>query len=167
MAVQRQREPQTKAVVTVTEMARMVGLSRARFYQLQEEGVFPPPVYDVQTRRPHYTEEQQKVCLEVRRRNWGVNDRPVFFYSTGPLANGRPPRIRKRSQQAGRGEPEELDPELVELVQTVEPRATAAQVRAAVRQLHPNRPPSPDDGQAVRAIALHVRRQNSGDSVGR
>ena len=61
-----------KAAVTVTEMARMVGLSRARFYQLVNEGVFPPPVYSVRTRRPIYVEDLQKVCLEVRHRNCGV-----------------------------------------------------------------------------------------------
>ncbi len=31
-----------KSAVSVSEMARMVGLSRARFYQLMTEGVFPP-----------------------------------------------------------------------------------------------------------------------------
>lgn len=51
---------QTKAVVTVAEMARMCGLSRARFYQLQNAGVFPTPLYDVSTRRPFYVEEAQK-----------------------------------------------------------------------------------------------------------
>ena len=33
----------SKMAVSVTEMARMVGLSRARFYQLVRAGTFPPP----------------------------------------------------------------------------------------------------------------------------
>ena len=37
------------------------------------EGVFPPPVYDLRTRRPHYTEEMQKMCMAVREKNVGVN----------------------------------------------------------------------------------------------
>jgi hypothetical protein len=52
----------TKTVVSVSEMAAMVGLSRARFYQLQGTA-FPIPVYDVATRRPVYTEDMQMVCL--------------------------------------------------------------------------------------------------------
>ena len=36
----------TKAAVSVTEMARMVGLSRARFYQLVKQGTFPPADQD-------------------------------------------------------------------------------------------------------------------------
>ena len=47
-----QMSNETKAIVTVSEMARMCGLSRARFYQLQKAGIFPSPVYDVSTRRP-------------------------------------------------------------------------------------------------------------------
>jgi hypothetical protein len=55
---------QTKAVVTVAEMAHMCGLSRARFYQLVNEGVFPPPLYRIETRRPFFTQEMQETCLE-------------------------------------------------------------------------------------------------------
>src|SRR5471030_2220513 len=72
---------QTKTVVTVAEMARMVGLSRARFYQLMQTGTFPPPLYDAQTHRPHFNEEMQLICLDVRRRNCGVNGKPVLFYA--------------------------------------------------------------------------------------
>src|SRR4051812_41958032 len=92
------REPvvSTRAVVTVSEMARMVGLSRARFYQLVEAGVFPQPVYCVSTRRPMYVEELQKICLEVRRRNCGANGRPVLLYARGP----RPPATAKPTKPA-------------------------------------------------------------------
>ena len=74
-------EIQTKAVVSVAEMARMCRLSRARFYQLQKAGVFPPPVYSVSNRRPVYVQELQDLCLEVRRKNCGINGRPVLFYA--------------------------------------------------------------------------------------
>src|SRR6516165_2324493 len=84
---------ETKAVVSVSEMARMVGLSRARFYQLQKAGVFPAPSY--QAGRPVYTEDQQQVCLEVRRRNRGIDGRPVLFYSR--RRGIRPARHKKRA----------------------------------------------------------------------
>ena len=54
-----QMSDETKAIVTVSEMARMCGLSRARFYQLQKAGVFPAPVY--QDGRPLYPEETHLV----------------------------------------------------------------------------------------------------------
>jgi hypothetical protein len=54
---------QTKAVVSVAEMARMVGMSRARFYQLLNEGVFPPPLYRIETRRPFFNQQMQETDL--------------------------------------------------------------------------------------------------------
>src|ERR1700722_6365442 len=68
-------------IVSVSEMARRCGLSRARFYQLQKAGIFPSPVYMVSTRRPIYDQLLQDVCLEVRRTNCGVNGKPILFYA--------------------------------------------------------------------------------------
>ena len=65
-------------------MAKLVGSSRQRFHQLMKQGVFPPPVYDIQTRRPHYTEEMQNVCLAVREKNVGINGKVVLFYARRP-----------------------------------------------------------------------------------
>ena len=100
---------ETKAVVTVSEMARMCGLSRARFYQLQKAGVFPAPVY--RAGRPVYTEDQQQVCLEVRRKNRGVNGVPVLFYARrrpimaptkkAPKASGTAPKNKDVAAAAG------------------------------------------------------------------
>ncbi|MHC4093389.1 MAG: helix-turn-helix transcriptional regulator, partial [Planctomycetota bacterium] len=59
----------TKQCVSVTEMSRMVGLSRARFYQLMNQGVFPTPARRGETNRPFYDREGQEQCLLVRRTN--------------------------------------------------------------------------------------------------
>lgn len=50
------------AVVSVSEMARKVGLSRSRFYDLVRAGVFPQSVYCIRTRRPMFLTEQQADC---------------------------------------------------------------------------------------------------------
>ena len=46
-------KPQTKVAVSVAEMAMMVGLSRVRFYQLVDAGVFPRPERHAETGRPY------------------------------------------------------------------------------------------------------------------
>ena len=69
-----------KMIVSKTEMARMVGLSRARFFQLVGTA-FPYPLYDLKTRRPFYPPELQEVCMTVKRQNCGVDGRPIMFYS--------------------------------------------------------------------------------------
>jgi hypothetical protein len=154
-------EIQTKAIVTVAEMARMVGLSRARFYQLQKAGVFPLPVYDVCTCRPIYVEELQEVCLEVRKRNCGVNGKPVLFYSRRLAPNPIPSKVRKTK-------PKTDDNEALAGVRALGlTSATAVQVECAVKKLFPQGTSAVDQGEVIRAVFIHLQRQNSVDKVGR
>ena len=90
----RNQEP-LKQVVTVTEMSRMCGLSRARFYQLIKEDVFPTPSRNEQTGRPFFDREQQERCLLVRRTNRGANGKAVMFYGCR-LEAPQPPPKRKQ-----------------------------------------------------------------------
>ena len=85
-----------KEIVTVTEMARMCGLSRARFYQLVNQSVFPAPSRSRQSGRPFFDREQQEQCLLIRRINKGANGKAVMFYG-GHLEAPRP-RPSKRKQ---------------------------------------------------------------------
>src|SRR5258708_4026225 len=87
-------QQETKAAVSVAEMARMVGLSRSRFYQLIGTA-FPQPRRHPQTGRPIYTEELQQVCLEVRRRNCGIDGKPILFYARRLVSAPSKPRAPK------------------------------------------------------------------------
>jgi hypothetical protein len=161
-------ERQTKAVVTVAEMARMVGLSRARFYQLVGTA-FPHPVYDVTTRRPLYVEEQQEVCLEVRRRNCGVDGKPVLFYARR-VGAGAPrastPAPKTASTPTAQNAAARPDPILESVRLLGLGMATAAQVQAAITELFPGGINSTDHGQVVREVFLRLKRWNPADSAG-
>jgi len=143
-------------------MARMVGLSRARFYQLQKSGIFPPPEKDAETGRPFYTEEVQKVCIEVRRRNCGVNGKPILFYARRMPLTPKPRKatttVQKTDQHA----------ELIEALQALGlAGVTAAQVGAAMLEVYPQGTAGVDHAKVIRAVFLHLRRRDSGDNVGR
>ena len=154
----------TKTVVSVSEMARMVGLSRARFYQLLGTA-FPMPVYDPLTGRPFFTEEQQRICLEVRRRNCGADGVPILFYSAraGSLpANRRKPKVRQVVDKSGRYSG------IVEGVRALGyVSATAAQVEAAIRELFPVGVASVAESEVIRAVFVNLMRRNRADNVGR
>jgi hypothetical protein len=154
---------ETKAVVTVSAMARMVGLSRGRFYQLQRAGVFPMPVYDLVTRRPVYTEELQRVCLEVRRRNCGVNGKPVLFYARRQPLTPAPPKPRKVKARPPKADQHADLTGALQALGLVS--VTAAQVAVAVKELYPQGTTGVDPAEVVRAVFLHLRRKNSGDNV--
>src|SRR5581483_7338743 len=89
-----------KAAVTVAEMARMVGLSRSRFYQLIGKAM-PHPSRD-EAGRPYYDEEQQRTILEVRHRNCGIDGKPILFYAARnsvPASPKRPLKTKQSSNQ--------------------------------------------------------------------
>ena len=71
----------TKFAVSVTEMAKMAGLSRARFYQLVKKGAFPVADKDQISGRSCYLAEKQQQILESRRKNCGIDGNPILFYS--------------------------------------------------------------------------------------
>jgi hypothetical protein len=153
----------TKAAVTVAEMARMVGLSRARFYQLLGT-TFPFPVYDVSTRRPIFVEEQQRVCLEVRRRNCGIDGKPILFYAR---RGGSLPPDKSRTKKPKPKRDEQFAALAAALKSLGLSAVSAADVRSAVAVVFPNGIAGIDGGQVIRAVFLHLKRRDSGDSVGR
>ena len=54
MPVRTQEPLATEAVISVSEMARRLNLSRCRFYELVRAGVFPAPCYCLHSRRAMY-----------------------------------------------------------------------------------------------------------------
>ena len=134
-----------KAAVSVSIMAKMVGLSRARFYQLIGTA-FPHPVYSVATRRPFYDEEAQKLCLEVRRRNCGIDGKPILFYARhAPRAVSKKPRVQN------------LNVWLVEGLKSLGLVATSAQVEAAVKSVFPRGIDHVDQGEVIRSVFIHLK----------
>jgi hypothetical protein len=151
---------ETKTAVTVAEMARMCGLSRARFYQLIGS-CFPYPLYDVSTRRPFFDEDLQKICLEVRRRNCGVDGKPILFYARQfgtPISRIRSARSKKTGVQA----------DLIEGLKGLGlSSVTEQQVEVALTKVYPTGRDGVSDTELLRRLFLSIKRQNSGDNLGR
>src|SRR5258707_11185964 len=135
MTTNRQVPGETRAGVSVSEMARLVGLSRQRFHQLVQASVFPQPQRDEATGRPYYDEPTQERCLEVRRRNCGVNGQVVLFYGRRHSAAPAKPKAPKPK----------LEPKGKDVSALVDglnalglPTATAAQVQRVTEELYPS-----------------------------
>jgi hypothetical protein len=160
----RQDANETKTGVSISDMAWTVGLSRQRFHQLMKSGVFPQPLRDEATGRPYYDESGQAQCLEVRRRNCGVNGKVVLFYAR------RQPTIRQtprpKNARPARPAPAEGHDEVLDGVRALGlTQATTAQVGEAVKALYPDGTAGVDPGEVIRAVFLRLR-QNPADSVG-
>ena len=148
-------EPE-KIAVTVAEVARMVGLSRARFYQLIDAGIFPPPERDSETGRPFYGKELQQVCLDVRRRNCGVNGKPILFYarrlptSTTPA---KPPKMTAKPTPQADPLAHGLDAVKSLGLMT----ATLTGVTEAVKELFPGGIEGVEEGEVIRKVFLRLK----------
>jgi len=149
---------QTKIRINVSEMARMVGLSRSRFYQLIGSA-FPHPRYDVETKQPFYDEELQQACLEVRRRNCGVDGRAIMFNAR---KNGMTPRTRERQRLKPQTQPAQ-NGELLDNVRALGlTTATTDQIASAIAELYPGGTGSISETEVLRAVFVYLERQESG-----
>jgi len=144
---------QSKCVVSVSEMARMVGLSRQRFHQLRGTA-FPEPDYNPSTNRPFYNQEKQAICLSVKKRNRGADGKPIIFYSQRSDV-GVPRKTRKPS--APKPKSNQYDQIVERLKALGSQAATSAGVDAAVKKLFPDGTKEVDDAEVVRSVFLHLQ----------
>jgi hypothetical protein len=147
-----------QTVVSVAGMARMVGLSRQRFHQLMKQGVFPPPVYDVQTRRPHYTEELQAICLAVKEKNVGINGRVVLFYARRPGIAPKKQISTGRSTSPAR--PLKHNGLIIGLKGLGLATVTEQQIEAALEELYSAGTTDVGEAELLRAVFVHLMRRN-------
>ncbi len=138
----------TKQIVSITEIAQMVQLSRARFYQLLEQGFFPKPLHDERSKRPYYDLELQKKILECRQSGIGSDGSYMLFYS--PRQKETTPRkIGKK-----------IDPyikELVETLQTMGLDITVKQVQQGLIEIYPDGTGDVEQGVVIRELFRYLK----------
>lgn len=149
-----------KAAVSVSEMARSLRLSRARFYELIEAGVLPPPVYLIRTRRPYYPAELQAVCIRVRESGEGINGEPVVFYAARSSTTA-PKAIRKTANgsRASKSDPK-MEPLLNGLKQLGINDPDPSAVEAIVAELYPSGIGTEAPESVLTAVFRRLSRRN-------
>ena len=160
----RNQEP-LKEIVTVTGMARLCGLSRARFYQLMGEGVFPAPSRNEQTRRPFFDRAQQEQCLTVRRTNKGANGKAVMFYGCRLEAPQPRPKRKRLPNSRSPTMQARQDPAITELrhglAQLGVASVTDAEIRQALTKEYPDGHRDVESSELLRAVFGELQRRNS------
>jgi hypothetical protein len=133
-----------EAICSVSEMARKLGLSRARFYQLVKSGVFPPP-FRFEAKRPFYSCDLQEKCLAIRKTGVGFNGLPVLF-------NQRRPRGKAHQ------EPTRQYDGFVAALNNMGLKVTASNVKHAVQALYPaGLEPAHDPSEVLRNLFQYFR----------
>ena len=140
-----------KSVITVGEMAEMCQLSRSRFYDLIEAGVFPRPVLHPSSQRPMYDRALQEKCLEIRATGIGANGQPVLF--NRKPKKGRTVKAAPRTAQAK----DEGHADLLAALKGLGLTTTAQAVAEAVVALYPDGLAGLDQGDVIRKVFLHLQ----------
>jgi len=144
----------SQSIVNVTQMAKLCGLSRQRFWQLACEGVFLMPLYDIRTKRPFYNEEMQQSNLQVRQTNFGVNGRPILFYARRMPVEGSQGKPKPKRSASPKMSPkhESLLEGLKQLGMTT---VTSDQVESSLQKLYPEGQPD-DEGAVLRTMFVEL-----------
>lgn len=142
----------TSAAISVTAMAALVGLSRDRFYDLVRSGIFPPPIYRIDTRRPSYPAELREICLSVRRTGQGFNGEIVLFNQTAASKRMGVRRSRGRAACNRDSRNQELAAKLHYLgISNLTPESVAA----AVHQCRQGHSDELDEPELLRRLVRH------------
>ena len=126
----------------------MCNLSRARFYQLLEQGFFPKPLYDDRSKRPYYDLALQQKCLECRQSGIGFDGSYMLFYS--PRKSATVSHLRKKK----------VDPMVKELTETLQEmglETTVKQVEQVLIEIYPEGVGEQDQGVVIRELFRYLK----------
>ena len=158
-----------KEIVTVTEMSRMCRLSRARFYQLISEGIFPEPSRNATTKRPFFDREQQTQCLLIRRINKGANGKGVMFYGCRTEAQRPEPKRKQLPISRSNRRQAHQDPVITELrhglTQLGVTNVNDAEVRRALATAYPDGHRDVESSELLMAVFDQLQRRDSADNL--
>ena len=144
----------------MTQMAKLLNLSRSRFYQLISEGVLLSPVYSLDKRRPFYTDEMASRNIEVKRTNIGVNKQICIFYSAkNKTTNTTPSKTRmKAKKQSFQSRHDDLIDALEGLgLENI----TNNQIDTALSESFPDGIDNVENDEILKMLFLSIKRQNS------
>jgi len=153
-----------KSFVSLSELAEdILGLSRARVYELIERGALPHPIYDLRTRRPMFDAELQRQAQTVRQTGVGIDGSAVIFYRRDrqpAVAASSPARGRARSRAST--PPSNRHADLIASLQSLGvSHADERSVAAAVTECFLNGIDGQQESDVLRAIFRVLRRRDS------
>jgi hypothetical protein len=131
-------------------MADWCQLSRSRFYDLIEAGVFPKPILHPSSKRPMYDRALIEKCLEIKETGIGANGLPVLFNRKPSRAGQKP--LRKPAQDKT---PAHSD--LLAALKGLGLSTTAQAVGEALAVLFPSGHAGLDHGDVVRKVFLQLQ----------
>lgn len=147
-------DPSFKAAVSVSEMAEMCDLSRSRWYELVEAGVFPAPVVLLPIKRPVYDRTLIEKCLEIKRTGIGLSGTPVIWNRKRKSSWSTKHKAKPVAKEQ---RPDPLMEPIFEAVKSLGLMTTLQTVTDAVAALFPTGIAEQDQGDVIRKTFLYLQ----------
>lgn len=139
----------TKAAVSVSQMSELCQLSRSRFYELMELGIFPKPVLQSSAKRPIYDRSLQEKCLDIRSSGIGLNGTLVVF--------NRKSKGQTKAKRVIKPESDILLEPVIEAIRSLGLSTTSQAVGEAITNLYPSGIERLDQGDVIRKTFLFLQ----------
>ena len=133
-----------KAVISCSEMCRLLKMSRSQFYLHVKRGTFHPPLYLQINNRPYFTTEMAQENRHVRNTCIGINGSYVIFYErrVNPTSNNKPKKDRSK---------------LVDGLKSLGVAVTIDQLESAIAECYP-KGTEVDESDMIRVVFRHLKR---------
>ncbi len=141
----------TKQIISMTEMSKMLNMSRARFYQLLQTGFFPKPLKDERSKRPYYDLALQQKCIECRESGIGSDGSYMLFYS--PRKKENVSFIKKKKYH------DPVSQELTEILNSMGIETAFNEVIKALDKLYPEGTEGIDQGLVTRELYRYFKQK--------
>ena len=152
-------------ILSITQMSKLLNLSRSRFYQLMSENIFLPPIYSASNKRPYFTSDMARKNIEVRKRNIGINGTICLFNAS---KNKSPVLIQKNKSEKNRLQKNTTEDNHQDLKEGLCALGLSgvsnAQIQSALANCFPGGTGATPEGEVLRAVFLSIKRQNSTDN---
>ncbi|MHA2063624.1 MAG: helix-turn-helix transcriptional regulator [Candidatus Thorarchaeota archaeon] len=150
------------AAVSMSQMARLLDMSRSRFYQLISQGILLPPIYSLSSRRPYYTREMAQENLEVKKNNVGINGQVIIFYSS---KNKLVHTVNKVKTVKTNSKKETRNSQYSYLVDGLEALGMtdvkSRDIEKAIADCFPDGTKNVDQDEILKAVFRHLHRRNT------
>jgi len=140
-----------KQIFSVTEVCQSLDISRARYYQLMQRDIFPPPVFDIFTKRPYYTADIKEQCDNIKQTGIAFNGRYILFYDC--QKKNTKSNNKKRNKNSNNSEYDEL----IALLNQMGIECNVQKVSEAVQELFPDGIENENIGLVAREVFRYVK----------
>jgi hypothetical protein len=135
-------------------MAELCEISRSRWYELVEAGVFPAPVVLLPIKRPVYDRSLIEKCLQIKQTGIGLSGSPVVFNRKRKWAW----QTKQKAKPVAKEKPlDSLMEPILDSVKALGLTTTLQAVTDAVAALYPTGIAGQDQGDVIRKTFLFLQ----------